>query len=210
MKRISTYADYIEAKFNGKYHRDSWLAGFLRNGHSDYPTKILPLPVHVSILDSEERVLRSRQFSVTINDPVYPHLVNVLEEQCDTCQTRLILIQYRIFESINPACIDLIGTHCGLHPDSLSVPFECGFDRTGRYIAHYPSHSLPSERRFLQMNTDEGTFMTATWKILQDKCTCEIDSCEICVDWANHWVSSSCRPRARSLPWLRRPIIYSA
>lgn len=175
----ASYADHIEAEFSDKYNRNSWLVGFLRNSHSKYTTNNLPLPVQVSILDGENEGLRSRQFAVANNEPIDPCLINALKEKCDTGQTRLIFIQYRSFESLNPACLDLIGTHCGLHPDFFSVHFECDFDQTGRFITHYPSHSLPSERRFLQIKTDEWTFMTATWKISQAQRTCERDRCEI-------------------------------
>lgn len=201
-KPVSTYADYIEATFHDKYDRYAWLVDFLRNRHPKSLANNLPFPVQVSILDSEKESLKSRRFTVATDDPIDPHLVNALKEP-GSCQTRLIFLQYQSFESINPTCIDLIGLHCGLHPDFFSVHFECDFDQTGQVIAHFPSHSLPSERRFLQIRTDEWTFMTATWKVCEDRCICELNPasifpnvsfCCLMVDFI-----PSCRFCARSL-----------
>jgi hypothetical protein len=96
-KPVSTYADYIEAKFHDNYDRYTWLVGFLRNRHLKLPAKNLPLPVQVFVLDSEKESLKSRQFMVTKDNPIDPHLINALKEESETCQTLLIFPQYRSY-----------------------------------------------------------------------------------------------------------------
>jgi hypothetical protein len=186
-KTISSYADYIEANFHDKYDRYAWLVGFLRNAHPNPPAKNLSLPAQLFIIDSSNEnggTVTSRKFTLAKDDPTAdPHLVSALTEKAH--QTRLIFLQYRSFESLDPMCIDLLGLHCGLDPGFFAVHFECGFDQTGQDVSHYASHSLPSERsRFLQIQTDEWTFMTATWKVVEDRCTCEMH--KTCMNMKHH------------------------
>ncbi|KAK3191737.1 hypothetical protein K4F52_002161 [Lecanicillium sp. MT-2017a] len=121
-------------------------------------------------MDVEKETLNSRRLMVARDDSGY-QLATALQDEPAASETRLIFLQYRSLESINPICIDLIGLHCELDPDFFTIHFESDFDHTGQELAHYPAHSLPSERRFLQIRTDEWTFMTATWKMSEKKRT---------------------------------------
>ncbi|KAA8644069.1 uncharacterized protein ATNIH1004_008267 [Aspergillus tanneri] len=168
--QYKTYADYIEDQYEDNYHRYSWLVNFLRKGHPSSPNSALSFPVRIFLLDSSNECLTSRKFSIKRDSLLDPLFVNTLKEaQCNR-QTRLILVQYRHFENINPSFIDTLGLWCGLDPAFFSVHFECDFDRIGQ-ITHCPTRSLPSEKRCLQIITDEWSFMTATWKISKNEHT---------------------------------------
>jgi hypothetical protein len=131
----------------------------------------LALPVRIFILDCGANGLKSRRFSVKKTDTIDPALVEALKEEPGS-RTRLIFFQYRHFDNINPSCVDLIGLKCDIDPEFFCAHFECDFNQAGHMIAHYPSHSLPSERRFLQVKQDDWRFMTTTWKISEEKRTC--------------------------------------
>ena len=171
---FSTYADYIEAEFSDNYRRYAWLGSFLRHGLPRQSADSLALAVRIVILDCGANGLKSRRFSVTKNDTIDPALVQALKEEPESSQTRLVFLQYRHFDNINPSCVDLIGLHCDINPEFFCAHFECDFNQAGHMIAHYPSHSLPSERRFLQIKQDDWTFMTTTWKISEQKRTCRL------------------------------------
>lgn len=176
----STYADFIAARFGDKHDRYAWLVDFLRNKNPKPTAKTLSLPVEICIMDVEKETLNSRRLMVTRDDSGY-QLATALQDEPAASETRLIFLQYRSLESINPICIDLIGLHCELDPDFFTIHFESDFDHTGQELAHYPAHSLPSERRFLQIRTDEWTFMTTTWKMSEKKRTCKLaPECATC------------------------------
>lgn len=174
LKPVTTYADYLEANFHDTYDRYAWLVDFFRNGRSNLSVMGFQLHVRVIILDSYESIIKSRRFKVQKEGLIDQDLVDALGEERGNRRTRLLFVQYRSFEDVNPKLIDLIGLHFDLHPDFFSVHLECDFDQTGQMISHLPSHTLPSERRFLQIRTDEWTFMTSTWKTEENSHTCKM------------------------------------
>lgn len=169
-----TYADYIEAEFSDNYNRYAWLGKFLRHGLERQSADSLALPVRIFILDCGANGLKSRRFLVTKNNTIDPALVEALKEEPEYSQTRLVFLQYRHFDNIDPSCVDLIGLSCDIDPEFFCAHFECDFNQSGHMIAHYPSHSLPSERRFLQVKQDDWTFMTTTWRISEQKRICKL------------------------------------
>lgn len=165
----NSYADYVQSVGD---LNDNWLVIFLQEGSPKSRPSTNP-NTDIYILDSVNNTLESHHFNAPSRGPVDQSFLDLLCKSEPQIRTRLVLLQFRDLGDLNNFYIDAIGLHYMLEPYFLSAHFGGCRERCKRSsdMQPRPPFLLPSERRFLQVITNNASHMTATWKITGDQCT---------------------------------------
>jgi hypothetical protein len=175
----NTYADYVASTYGHNNDEQGWLVNFLRHSYNKrWEGRQPDLEIH--ILDSFDDNLQSQSFIAPRRGLVDQNFLDILRRPTGSSnssqrRTRLLLLQCGQLGDTNGSYIDAIGLRYMLNPYFFSAHFELCKDLTesgliGRIFA--PA-LLPSERRFLQIVTDNNSHMTMTWEISDTECTCK-------------------------------------
>jgi hypothetical protein len=178
----STYADYVASTYGDKYDEQGWLVEFLRQSYNKRCWEGRQPDIEIHVLDCFDDNLQSQSFIAPRRGPVDQEFLDILRRpsgSSDSSQrrTRLLLLQCGQLGDTNGSYIDAIGLHYMLNPYFFSAHFELCRDliESGSIARTFAPALLPSERRFLQIVTDNNSHMTMTWEISDTECTCKLN-----------------------------------